>query len=241
MGSAQPPWKTRHPVAIRRRLLLDAGVAYSLPHRALCPSRWRSLVCKMPMLLLGLSETNTIGYYNLLNWTAQEPVPPGVSLWDNGQIIPLATSLHIGVIGIRSHAAGALSPQVDRPVPPGDPPGARCGPCTHVGLPPGGAYPHLVAGGDGVLPDEPGHRYHRAWCEKCGGDGGTGGVCRPAPDSAAASHALTGTLRPWLPRVKHSTIGLGTPRSGLPRQHTPAWSLCYTPLCHPGDWVPQEI
>jgi len=60
-----------------------------------------------------------LAYYNLLNWTAQEPAPPGVSLWDNGQIIPLATSLHMGVIGIRSHAAGALSSQVDRPIPPG--------------------------------------------------------------------------------------------------------------------------
>jgi len=60
-----------------------------------------------------------LAYYNLLNWTAQEPAPPGVPLWDNGQIIPLATSLHMGVIGIRSHAAGALSPQVDRSIPPG--------------------------------------------------------------------------------------------------------------------------
>ena len=59
-----------------------------------------------------------LAYYNLLNWTAQGPVPPGVSLWDNGQIIPLATSLGMGVIGIRSHAAGALSQEVDRPVPP---------------------------------------------------------------------------------------------------------------------------
>ncbi len=60
-----------------------------------------------------------LAYYNLLNWTAQEPAPPGVSLWDNDQIIPLATSLVMGVIGIRSHAAGALSQQVDRPIPPG--------------------------------------------------------------------------------------------------------------------------
>jgi aryl-alcohol dehydrogenase-like predicted oxidoreductase len=59
-----------------------------------------------------------LAYYNLLNWTAQEPGPPGVSLWDNGQIIPLATALNIGVIGIRSHAAGALSQQVDRSIPP---------------------------------------------------------------------------------------------------------------------------
>jgi aryl-alcohol dehydrogenase-like predicted oxidoreductase len=60
-----------------------------------------------------------LAYYNLLNWTAQEPPPPGVPLFDNGQIIPLAKSLGMGVIGIRSHAAGALTPQVDRPVPRG--------------------------------------------------------------------------------------------------------------------------
>ena len=59
-----------------------------------------------------------LAYYNLLNWTAQEP-PPGVPMFDNGQIIPLAKSLGMGVIGIRSHAAGELSQQVDRPVPPG--------------------------------------------------------------------------------------------------------------------------
>jgi transposase len=29
---------------------------------ASCPSRWLSLVCKIPITLLGLSETNTIGY-----------------------------------------------------------------------------------------------------------------------------------------------------------------------------------
>ena len=60
-----------------------------------------------------------LAYYNLLNWTAQEPPPPGVDLFDNGQIIPLAKSMNMGVIGIRSHAAGALADQVDRPVPPG--------------------------------------------------------------------------------------------------------------------------
>ena len=60
-----------------------------------------------------------LAYYNLLNWTAQEPAPLGVSLFDNGQIIPLAKSLDMGVIGIRSHAAGALAQQVDRPVPSG--------------------------------------------------------------------------------------------------------------------------
>ncbi len=60
-----------------------------------------------------------LAYYNLLNWTAQESPPPGVDLFDNGQIIPLAKSLNMGVIGIRSHAAGALAGEVDRPVPPG--------------------------------------------------------------------------------------------------------------------------
>ena len=35
----------------------------SPPRWVLCPSQWLSLVCKIPVLLLGLSETNTIGYY----------------------------------------------------------------------------------------------------------------------------------------------------------------------------------
>jgi len=30
---------------------------------ASCPSQWRSLVCKIPILLFGLEETSTIGYY----------------------------------------------------------------------------------------------------------------------------------------------------------------------------------
>ena len=33
---------------------------------ASCPSRWLILVCKIPIALLGLSETNTIGYYAVL-------------------------------------------------------------------------------------------------------------------------------------------------------------------------------
>ena len=35
----------------------------SPPRRGSCPSRSRSLVCKIPISLLSLSETNTIGYY----------------------------------------------------------------------------------------------------------------------------------------------------------------------------------
>src|SRR5262245_51304434 len=41
----------------------SSGRAYGPPRRASCPSRSRSLVCKRPIALLGLSETNTIGYY----------------------------------------------------------------------------------------------------------------------------------------------------------------------------------
>ena len=59
-----------------------------------------------------------LAYYNLLNWTAQSAPPPGVDLYDNGQNILLAKKHNMGVIGIRSHAAGALTSGVDRPVPP---------------------------------------------------------------------------------------------------------------------------
>ena len=59
-----------------------------------------------------------LAYYNLLNQTAQSPPPPGVNLFDNGQNILLAKKHDMGVIGIRSHAAGALTSGVDRPVPP---------------------------------------------------------------------------------------------------------------------------
>ena len=59
-----------------------------------------------------------LAYYNLLNQTAQSPPPPGVNLFDNGQNILLAKKHDMGVIGIRSHAAGALTSGVDRPAPP---------------------------------------------------------------------------------------------------------------------------
>ena len=65
--------------------------------------------------IIGSGEYDTVlAYYNLLNRTAQEPPPPGFNLFDNGQIIPLAKSLAMGVIGIRSHAAGALTDALDR-------------------------------------------------------------------------------------------------------------------------------
>src|SRR5439155_25620116 len=42
----------------------SSGMVYSPTRRASYPSRWQSLVCKILILLLGLSETNTIGYYD---------------------------------------------------------------------------------------------------------------------------------------------------------------------------------
>ena len=67
--------------------------------------------------IMGTGDWDTmLAYYNLLNQTPQLPPPPGVDLFDNGQNILLAKKHNMGVIGIRSHAAGALSAAVDRPV-----------------------------------------------------------------------------------------------------------------------------
>ena len=180
-----------------------------------------------------------LAYYNLLNWTAQEPAPPGVSLWDNGQIIPLATSLGMGVIGIRSHAAGALSPAGRPAHPTRDPAGARCGPCTDVGLPPGRSYTHLVAGGDGVLPDEPGHRDHRAGGEKRGGGGRTGGSVSPCPRfrhtiSPACGHSMPGASKARARRGEPVRGGAHRPWTG-----GGAWRLPLPP-CMGGTHGPVE-
>lgn len=71
--------------------------------------------------ILEANEYDTVlAYYNLLNRTGMEPPPPAFSQHDNGQIIPLARRLDMGVIGIRSHAAGALTAALDRPPRPGD-------------------------------------------------------------------------------------------------------------------------
>src|SRR2546428_6752451 len=40
----------------------SSGTVSNLTRRASCPSRWLNLVCKIPISLLSLSETNTIGY-----------------------------------------------------------------------------------------------------------------------------------------------------------------------------------
>src|SRR5262249_38008033 len=41
----------------------SSGTASSPTRRASCPSRSLNLVCKIPISLFSLSETNTIGYY----------------------------------------------------------------------------------------------------------------------------------------------------------------------------------
>ena len=71
--------------------------------------------------LIDSGEYDTVlAYYNLLNTTAQGPKPDGADVFDNGQIIPMARNQGMGIIGIRSHAAGALTPALDRPPVPGD-------------------------------------------------------------------------------------------------------------------------
>ena len=71
--------------------------------------------------LINSGEYDTVlAYYNLLNRTAQDPKPPGADIFDNGQIIPMAKTKAMGIIGIRSHAAGALTPALDRPPNAGD-------------------------------------------------------------------------------------------------------------------------
>jgi aryl-alcohol dehydrogenase-like predicted oxidoreductase len=54
--------------------------------------------------------------YNLVNQSAAAPPPPGFDDVDQGEALAVAQANDIGVIGIRSHAAGALVDVLDRPV-----------------------------------------------------------------------------------------------------------------------------
>ena len=54
--------------------------------------------------------------YNMLNRTAVSVPPPGFDDIDQGQTLPLARREDVGVIGIRSHAAGALVDRLERSV-----------------------------------------------------------------------------------------------------------------------------
>ncbi|MYB23139.1 MAG: aldo/keto reductase [Chloroflexi bacterium] len=69
--------------------------------------------------VLGRAELDTVQcYYNLLNDSNARPLPPGSSLHDHGQLLPLAAELGLGVIGIRNLSGGALSNGLDRGVEP---------------------------------------------------------------------------------------------------------------------------
>ncbi|HUF79840.1 MAG TPA: aldo/keto reductase, partial [Burkholderiales bacterium] len=70
------------------------------------------------LLASGVFHTAQI-LYNVLNRTADIAPPPGFDDVDQGRSLPVAKQHGIGVIGIRSHAAGALADQLDRPVKPG--------------------------------------------------------------------------------------------------------------------------
>jgi L-galactose dehydrogenase/L-glyceraldehyde 3-phosphate reductase len=56
--------------------------------------------------------------YNLVNRTADSAPPPDFDDVDQGRMLPVAKRHGIGVIGIRSHAAGALAEKLDRAVKP---------------------------------------------------------------------------------------------------------------------------
>jgi len=66
-----------------------------------------------PLLSSGVFHTAQI-LYNLLNLTAASAPPDGFDDVDQGQTIPIAQRNNIGIIGIRAHAAGALSDHLDR-------------------------------------------------------------------------------------------------------------------------------
>jgi L-galactose dehydrogenase/L-glyceraldehyde 3-phosphate reductase len=57
--------------------------------------------------------------YNMVNQTAAAPPPPGFDDFDQNEVLNIAEANDIGVIGIRSHAAGALVDRLDRSVKPG--------------------------------------------------------------------------------------------------------------------------
>ncbi len=69
------------------------------------------------LLASGVFHTAQI-LYNVLNQTAVAAPPGGFGGVDQGRAIPIAQRNHIGIIGIRAHAAGALTDQLDRQVAP---------------------------------------------------------------------------------------------------------------------------
>lgn len=69
------------------------------------------------LLASGVFDTAQV-LYNMLNQSAAMPAPDGFDDVDQGETLAIAEANDIGVIGIRSHAAGALVDRLDRPVKP---------------------------------------------------------------------------------------------------------------------------
>jgi len=70
-----------------------------------------------PLLASGAFDTAQI-LYNMTNQSAATPAPDGFDDVDQGEALAVAEANDIGVIGIRSHAAGALVDELDRVVKP---------------------------------------------------------------------------------------------------------------------------
>src|SRR5688572_7306391 len=120
LAAADPP---RHAYRLTFESALALGVAMSRlvkegGARFLGITAWdghREVVRQL--MASGVFHTAQI-LYNLLNRTADIPPPPGFDDIDQGLALPAAKRHDIGVIGIRSHAAGALAESLDRPVKP---------------------------------------------------------------------------------------------------------------------------
>jgi aryl-alcohol dehydrogenase-like predicted oxidoreductase len=69
------------------------------------------------LLASGVFDTAQI-LYNMTNQSAATPAPDGFDDVDQGEALTIAEANDIGVIGIRSHAAGALVDDLDRAVKP---------------------------------------------------------------------------------------------------------------------------
>jgi aryl-alcohol dehydrogenase-like predicted oxidoreductase len=69
------------------------------------------------LLASGAFDTAQI-LYNMTNQSAATPAPDGFDDIDQGEALTVAKANDIGVIGIRSHAAGALVDRLDRAVKP---------------------------------------------------------------------------------------------------------------------------
>src|SRR5215475_5380011 len=86
----------------------SSGMVYSPTRRVSCPSRWLSLVCKIPVLLFGLSETNTIDYGDSVTLQVSA-LHQSTSLGDPA-FQPAGAASYVGVPCVRcTHSTGGGS------------------------------------------------------------------------------------------------------------------------------------